>query len=278
MAAVFSWEALMETIVNLFDTWQFDLDTFWKAALILLLGTIIISFCGRFIFGKRSSLNHAISSAIGILFIYAVTVVLQVAGPDLQKLITPLPFVDINGDQMTLFSFSGIHYTVIFEELLSMLILAFLVNLADGLLPKGKNIFSWTLFRIITVVLAYILHLITTTIFSVYLPDAIVTYAPMVLLGVLALLLLTGALKVLVGAALATVNPIIGGLYTFFFANIIGKQITKAVLTTAILSTLVFALQFAGVDVISISTDSLIACVPFSLLLLVFWYIVFRVL
>ena len=38
-----------------------------------------------------------------------------------------------------------------------------------------------------------------------------------ILLGILVAMLLLGALKLFVGIALATINPIIGALYTFFF-------------------------------------------------------------
>ena len=267
----------MEAIVNYFTSLGLDFDTFWKAALILLLGTFLMSIFGRFVFGKRSALNNAVSSAIGILFIYAVSVVLRSAGAQFSAFITPLPFVSISGDQMTLFTFTGAHYTAICSEVLSMIILSFLVNLADGWLPRGKNIFSWVFFRCLTVVIAYLLHLIVVGLFATYLPEGIVTYAPAVLLGLLVILLLTGALKIIVGALLSTVNPIIGGLYTFFFASVIGKQITKAVLTTVILSALVIALQYVGLGVISIASAALVAYIPIVIILIVLWYIVCRV-
>lgn len=267
----------METIVNYFNTLGVDFDVFWKAALILLLGTFLMSVFGRFVFGKRSALNNAVSSAIGILFIYAITVVLRSAGAQYQSFIAPLPFVNISGNDMILFSFTGAHYTAICSEVLSMIILSFLVNLADGWLPKGKNILSWLFFRCLTVVIAYLLHLIVVGLLATYLPDGVVTYAPVILLALLVLLLLTGALKILVGALLTTVNPIIGGLYTFFFATVIGKQITKAVLTTAILTGIVMALRYIGVGVISIASAALVAYIPFLLILVVLWYIVIRI-
>ena len=81
----------MEKIVSLFNSVGIDFDTFWKAALILLLGTLLMGIFGRFVFGKRSALNTAVSSAIGILFIYAVSVVLRGAGTQFSSLIAPCP-------------------------------------------------------------------------------------------------------------------------------------------------------------------------------------------
>lgn len=264
----------MDFIVNYCNSLGLDFWSLVKTGLILLLGTFLMSIFGRFIFGKRSALNNAVSSAIGILFIYAVTVVLKSMGAQFESLIAPLPFVTISGDQLHVFSFSAADYTIICTELLSMIILSFLVNLADGWLPRGKNILSWIFFRCLTVVIAFIMHLVVVGLFTTYLPEGIVTYAPAILLGLLVLLLLTGALKVVVGALLTTVNPIIGGLYTFFFATIIGKQITKAVLTTALLSGLVFLLNYVGCTAISIASAALVAYVPFVIILVILWYIV----
>lgn len=257
-----------------FSSIQINFDLFWKAALLLLLGTFLLSVLGRFVFGKRSALSLAVSSAIGILFIYAVTVVLKSAGAQFSQLIAPLPFVTISDNNLVLFSFTGAHYTDICSEVLNMIILSFLVNLADGWLPRGKKLFSWLFFRCLTVVIGYLMHLVVVWLFATYLPEGIVTYAPTILLGLLVLLLLTGCLKILVGALLSAVNPIIGGLYTFFFATVIGKQITKAMLTTAILSVIVIGLQYIGVSVISIANSALMAYVPLLILLIILWYIV----
>ena len=253
-----------------------DPTSFFTAVLILLAGTFLISVLGRFIFGKRSALNSAVSSVIGILFIYAVTVVLKSSGAQLDSLIAPLPFVQLTGSEMKIFSFSGADYTIICAELLSAVILSFLVNLADGWLPKGKSIIGWLFFRSLTVVIAYLLHLVVVGLFTTYLPEGIVTYAPVILLGLLVILLLTGALKLLVGAILATVNPIISGLYTFFFATVIGKQVSKAMLTAAMLSGLVIALNYAGITTVSIALAALTAYIPFILVLIVLWYIVYK--
>lgn len=267
----------MDAITNYLNSLDIDFNNLLIIGLVLLLGTFLLSVIGRFAFGKRSVLNNAVSSAIGILFIYAITVVLKSFGAQFQEMIAPLPFVTISQNEMILFTFHGAHYTVLCSEILNMIILSFLVNLADGWLPKGKNIFSWLFFRCMTVVLAFFLHLLVVGLFRTYLPQGIVTYAPTILLVLLILLLLTGALKIVVGAVLTTVNPLIGGLYTFFFATIIGKQITKAVLTTLILGGIVYLLNHLGCTVISIASAALMAYIPFVILLVVLWYIVYRV-
>lgn len=267
----------MESIVNYFASMNLNISEFLKATGMLVAALLVLALIGRFVFGKRSALILAVSSAIGILFIYAITVVLGDAGADFQKFIAPLPFVTIENDTMLLFDFQS-DYTVVCTQILSMIILSFLMNLADSWLPTGKHIFSWVFFRCLGVILALVLHLVVTGLFTTYLPEGLVTYAPTILLAILVLMLLTGALKFLVGLVLTTVNPLIAALYTFFFANVVGKQITKAILTTGILAGLVLVLREMGVVAISIASAALAAYIPLIILLVVLWYIVGKLL
>lgn len=268
----------MEAITQMLSSLDFNWDVFIKAAAILAVGTILLGGIGRFAFGKRSTLNLSVSSAIGILFIYAVTVVLYSAGTRFQTFIAPLPFASFSGTQMRLYTFAGSDYTVICTQILSMIILSFLANLFESILPKGKRIFGWLFFRCLSIILAMGAHLIVTWAFTTYLPQGLVTYAPTILLSLLILLLLVGALKLVVGAVLATVNPLIAAFYTFFFATIVGKALTQAVLTTAILSIIVMALNYIGCSVVSIASAALIAYIPLLIVLLIVWYISSRLL
>lgn len=266
----------MNFILNQLESLGFNTDLFLKSAVLLAIGSVLLGATGRFVFGKRSSFHCAVSSAIGILFVYAVTVVLHSAGAEFQRFIAPLPFVDFVGQELRIFAFEAAHFTEICSQVLSMVILAFLVNLLDGFLPRGKNIFTWLLLRVLTVAGAMMLHLLSVWLLSLLLPQGIMEYAPMVLLCLLLVLLLVGGLKIIVGAVLTTVNPIIGILYTFFFANMVGKAVTKAVLTTGILAGIVYLLGYMGLSVISIAQAALVAYIPLALILLVVWFVINR--
>lgn len=268
----------MESIIHFFNSHGVDFWLFLKAAAILLFSVLLLGFIGRFAFGKRSVLNKGVSSAIGILFVYAATVVIHSTGARFEWLLSPLPFVSISGDNLYLFVFEGAHYTTTYGQILSMIILAFLMNLADSWLPRGKNPVSWLFFRCLSILVALLLHLGVTWLFTTYLPEGIVIYAPVILLALLLIMLLTGALKFVIGALLSTVNPLVAALYTFFFANFVGKQVTKAILTTALLSILVFVLNKIGCVAISIVSAALIAYIPFLILLVVIWYVVYKLL
>ena len=258
---------------------RLDLMSMLKFTVMFTAGALLIGLIGRFVSGKRSTLNHAVSSAIGILVIYALTIAVLTFRPwELEKFLSPLPFVGFSDQYMTVFPLGGTEISEICRQILSLVIIAFLMNLLDSVMPKGKGILRWYLNRFASVALAMGLHYAVNWLFNAYLPGVLVTYAPMILLGVLGFMLLLGLLKVLLGLVLTVVNPILGGIYTFFFANKIGKMLTKAVLTTIILCVVVYLVEFFGFTVIAIDTNSLISYVPFTAVLLVLWYVIGHIL
>ena len=236
---------------------------------------LLVTTLGRMILGKRSSLNHSISSAMGILFLYAASMILYTFQPwSVLETLSPLPFMVFAGDYMMLISLQSGAFSVICHELLSLIILAFLFNLLDTLLPKGKHIVSWYFLRFLTIGLAMVLHVAADWAFDTYLPEVLVTYAPVILLGILFSLMLMGVLNFLLGLLLAVFDPILGGIYTFFFSNIIGKQLTKAVVTSGILCAVFFLMGHYGYTLICVTEGALLTYIPVGLAMLVLWFII----
>ena len=140
------------------------------------------------------------------------------------------------------------------------------------------TVISWYVLRFFTVGLAMVFHLMTRWAIHQYLPEGLITYAPTVLLILLATMLLMGLANLFLGLILTVVNPLIGAMYTFFFSNILGKQLTKAVFTTAILAAIVFLLEYFGYTVICITGSALLAYIPLAAVMLVLWYLIGHVL
>lgn len=271
-------EGAVSDVVSLIPA-ELDFMTMAKFLLLFAGAALLLGGVGRMILGKRSSLNHSVSSAIGILFIYAVTIVCYTFQHwNLAQFLSPLPFVTFSGDYMVILPLQGAELSAICYEVLSMVILAFLVNLLDTFIPKGKSILGWYLLRFVTVILAMALHLVVRWVFNTYLPDVLVTYAPIILLGILAAMMLLGLVNLLLSLVLTVVNPILGAIYTFFFSNIVGKQLTKAIFTTAILCVVVFLLGHFGYTIINISVASLTAYIPLAVVCLILWYVIGHVL
>jgi len=236
---------------------------------------LLVTVLGRMILGKQSSLNHSISSAMGILFLYAASMILYTfqPWPFLEKL-SPLPFMVFAGDYMLVISFQNGVFSVLCHELLSLIILAFLFNLLDTIMPKGKSIVTWYLLRFVTIALAMALHVAADWAFDTYLPEVLVTYAPVILLGILFSLLLMGILNFLLGLLLAVFDPILGGIYTFFFSTIVGKQLTKAVVTSCILCAVFFLLGHFGYTLICVTEGALLTYIPIGLAMLILWFLI----
>ncbi len=258
-------------LTGIFDSG--NLIRFLLLGVILTVGSAILGGVGRLVFGKRSLLGTSVSSSIAIVFLYALTAVLLSLGAKYARFTAPLPFVTMEGDVLTFFSFAASDKSAISVQLLNMVILAFVVNLADRFLPRGKNVLSWLFFRVMTVCMGLIAHLLVTILLGSLVPEGIAQYASTILLILLGVMVLTGALKFIVGIALGAVNPIIGALYTFFFASIVGKQLTRSALTTAILTLLVFGLEKLGIAAIGIDLASLLLYIPYGAGLLGLWYL-----
>ena len=73
-------------------------------------------------------------------------------------------------------------------------------------------------------------------------------------------------------------NPLIGAFYTFFFATIVGKALSKAIFTAGILCAIVAALNYVGCVSVSIASAALIAYIPLLVVLLIVWYVVGHIL
>lgn len=258
---------------------EVDFLSMMQFLLLFAAGSMILSLLGRVVLGKRSSLNHSVSSAMGILCIYVVTIVVYTCKPwNLADFLSPLPFVTFLDNHIMLLPLTKAEIPILCHEILSLVILAFLVNLLDTFIPQGESVLGWYGLRLLTVVLSMALHLVVNWAFNTYLPDVLVTYAPVILLGLLLGMLLLGVLNVILGLVLTVVNPFIGAVYTFFFSNIVGKQLTKAVFSTALICGVIFLLEYFGYTVICITTGALVSYIPFIAVLAILWYLIGHVL
>ena len=258
---------------------EVDLVSAAKFMLYFSAISLILGVLGRLVLGKRSSLNQSLSSAMGILFIYAVTVVVYTFHPwNLDAFLSPLPFATFAGDYLIILPITDAQFPALCTQVLSMIVLAFLVNLVDTFMPKGNHVFSWLFLRLLTMTVCMGLHLTVHWAFRTYLPDVLVTYAPVLLLMILAFCLLSGIVNLLLGMVIAVANPFLGAMYTFFFSNIVGKQVSKAVFSSAILCAIMYLLDFFGYTVVCISAAALMTYIPLALLLLGLWYLIGSVL
>lgn len=258
---------------------EIDFTVVAEFMLYFSVASLILGILSRIVLGKRSSLNHSLSSAMGILFIYAVTITVYTCKPwNLETLLSPLPFVTFAGDYLIVFPMTDAQFPALCTQILSMIILAFLLNLLDSFVPKGNGVISWFVLRILTVIVCMLLNLVVSWAFETYLPEVLVQYAPTILLFLLVFMLLSGVLNLVLGLVISVTNPFLGAMYTFFFSNVIGKQLSKAVFTSAILCAVFYLMDFFGYTVICISAASLLTYIPLAIVLVLLWYLIGHVL
>ena len=249
-----------------------------KFVVILIFGLLLISSLARFLFGKKAQLNQAISSAVEIFCVYVINVVIYALGLHLQEFLTPLPFVAMAEDYLVLYPILSAEFVDICHHVLKMLIIAFLVNLLNSVVPEGKRLITWFLLRLITVVVSVAVIYIAELLLNTYIPEGLAEIAPTVLVCCLAALILLGSMKVIVGAVLAFLDPIVAALYTFFFSNFIGRALAKAMVSTALLTGVIVLLDVLDISVVLIAASALTAYIPLLLIVVVLWYIIGRIL
>lgn len=239
--------------------------------------TFAASLVIRLLFGRNSASNKAVCAGIGVLCVYVLTVIVYTFSPgNLEQYLVPLPFVKFSGEYMYLMAFPDAALPAICAEVMSMVILVFLYNLTDTLLPDGESPVTWFILRGLTIVAAMAVHYFITELTNDFLPELLISYGPTILLFCLVISLLTGIIGVLLGLVMTVVNPIFGLLFSFFFSGRIGKQISKAMLTTLLLTALVAVLGHFGYNIISISTASLLSYIPMLAVLVTLWFLIGR--
>ena len=267
-------ESLVSSLISILPV-ELDVVSVLKFMGVFAVASLFVGLLARVVIGKDAGLNQSISAAIGILCIYAVTIVIYTFNPyGINQYLSPLPLVSFQEETLQVFSFQTAQFPVICKEVLSMVILAFLVNLVEHYVPKGKKIGAWYAMRFVGVICSMVAHYFVTRAFHTYLPNFLAQYAPMILLCILASMFVLGLLNVVLSVLLTVVNPLIGALYAFFFSNVFGKQISKALITTGILCGFTYAVNYLGYSLIAISASALLAYLPMIAVLLILWYII----
>lgn len=271
-------DRLIGSIQSALDATGSLIPTTMESLILLFLGLIVFSLglgmVFRLFFGPRCTVNRSISGFLGVLFVYAITVTVYTLKPwNLNQYLSPLPFAIFRNDILILSYSACSTVSLLSAQLLSLIILSFIIHLLNYLLPNGRSFLGWLVFRIAAVALAIFLNLAANWALNAFLPGVIANSAPVVLLGVLLMALLVSLFNPLLCVLFTVANPVIGLLYTFFFSNTIGKNLTRAVLSSALTCGLFYLMEYAGFSVIDITHGALLTYAPFAAVLLGIWYV-----
>lgn len=264
-------ESFLDSTSNLIPTTLEDMIFVFLAVTVFVLG---LGFVFRLFFGAHCLVNRSISGFLGVLFVYAVTVTVYTLRPwNLTQYLSPLPFAIFRQDILIITSSACSTVSLLSSQLLSLVILCFIIHLLNFLLPNGRSFIGWLFFRLIAVASAIFLNLAANWALNTFLPDVIANSAPVVLMAVLVVAILVSLFNPLLCILFTVANPVIGLLYTFFFSNTIGKNLTRAVLSAALTCGLFYLMEYAGFSVIDITHKALLTYAPFAAALLGIWFV-----
>lgn len=240
--------------------------------MVIALGISLIS---RLFFGRSSALSRSIAASVSILLVYVITVVIYILRPwSLEKLLSPLPYVSFCAQALVVHPFEGIGFSSFASEFLAMIELSFLVVVSSSLIKSNTNTIRWFISHFVGIIIAMLLHLVTNWAIKTYLPALFTQYAGTALFIILAIGLLGGITKLILSVFFATIHPLLGFLYAFFFSNRIGKCISMSVLSAFIVTVVFSIIEYLGFAVIFISPRDLISYIPLGIGLVILWYLI----
>lgn len=255
LAASIDWSYILKTAVLI-------------AAAFLIIGAV---FC--VVFGKDSPLVRATSACLSLVLVYLTAIVLYRFLPHIRASLPALPFITVTGDAFYLWNPAHLGTTQLFPSLLQLFILAFLVNILDTFLPKGEKLLSWYLMRTACVAVALGLYMVISGLVTRFASQVFGEWAGAILIGIWAFILLTAIVRAVVAVVLTVINPIIGGLYAFFFSNVLGQQFSKSILTTLLCLAILAVLDRLGLSAFAFESFSLASYGPACLIAMVALYL-----
>lgn len=247
---------------------QFDWITVVRTALMFAAVAFASGAVLRVFFGRQAQVTRAVSASLSILLIYLAAVLIYLFLPGYRSGMAGLPFVSVDEHRFLLWQLSELSEAALYGAILRLFLLAVLVNLLETVLPDGESFCKWYLWRCLTALTGFVLYCLLTGLAEQYAPQLFTQWAKPAVLGFWALILLSGVLKVLLTLILTVVHPVIGALYAFFFSNLLGRQFSKSILTTLILTGLVSALNRMGLSQFVFSRFSLLSYGPACLILI----------
>jgi hypothetical protein len=243
------------------------------------MAILVFSIIRKLFFAKRINLQHSVVSALGILMMYAACIMIYIFDPiGLKRYLVPLPFITMGEEQMNIFSFGQALDSEIFIQLLSMLLLAFLVNQIYHFEPKEVKFLGWLIFRLCSTGIAIAVHIgVCWGLRKLHLeklPEFVLNYGPIMLIGFILLTFLIGCIKKTLSFFMKKQNPAFEGMNTFYFTNKFGLQISRGLGTTAILTVLVRGLELLDYHQLPINKDALQEYFPLFGLFFLLWTII----
>lgn len=244
---------------------------------ICIAAFLIFGWILRALFGKNSPLIRATSAGVTVTMVY-LSVILFYLVPPIREMVPELPCLTVTKDAFYLWNPTELASTILFPNLLRLFVLAVIANSIDSHLPKGKTLLSWYIIRMAGVCGVAALYMLVCWAADTWAPRIFGDLAQPILLGLWGFILLTGLIRWLMTLVLTAMNPVVGVLYGIFFRNPTGQQLSKSILTTLLVLSLIVFLCGTGFGSFAFSSFSFAAYGPTCLAGMVLMYLFGRLL
>lgn len=243
---------------------------------IIIAVVFIMAVLIRIIADKASRYNHALASAIALLFAYLFLMLIHDSEPAgfVKEALRILPLIDYNNGVVTIFQFSGDNVLLVFEELLYAFILSFILIGLDDMIPDAKNALAWIVLQIIIVAMSVFLYWGVIKAINAMIPGVLDSYAPLILGCILLFMIGLGILKLILGLLVVAVNPLLGAVSAFFGTSRVGKALGKAALCSLFLCAVAFFVGNTGLTSFALVDMTFLVCFLPMLVLLLLWFFV----
>lgn len=207
-----------------------------------LIAVFILAGLARLVLGQASNVIPSAASCVQLVLVGLIVTGLYAAFPLLRQMLSQLPFLNLFANGFRLISPAQLEYNALFPALLRLFLLALVINFWEELLPKCKKFVSWLLMRLLSAVGSLCCYLLLCEGLQRYCPQLFDQWAMAIVLCIPGCLCLLGICKALLTLAAVVVHPLLGLLFSFFFSHVIGRQLTRSVITSVFFLGLVWYL------------------------------------
>ena len=240
-------------------------------AIVFILALLI-----RVIADKASKYNHALASAMALLFMYIILMMLHSqSGPAfIEEALNVLPLVHIEDGKIMLFKFAQDNVLEIFREFLYAFILSLVLIGLDDLIPDAKNGWAWIVLQMFIAALSVFVYWGVIQGLESFIPGVLDSYAPLILGCILLFMILLGVLKVILGLLLVAVNPLLGAISAFFGTAPLGKVLGKAAMCALILCAVAIFMSASGYTGFPLVNMTFTVCILPLAVLILLWFLI----
>lgn len=251
---------------------------FFLVSLILIMGALCI--IARCIGGKECGYNHAIASALAIIFVYTVMMWLHggIMKEPIDTALNFLPLIEYDGETVTLFDFRNADLWAMCEQILFTYTLSLILIWLDDMIHDARNGIAWFLLQLGITVVALSVYCVGAWMLNRLIPDGLHFIVPFVAVVIFAFVIALIFLGFMQRMLLKVVNPMLSEINNFVFGHQVGKTLGKALFCTLALCIISSLLISNGIVAFVLADMTFLICIVPLVAIACLWVLVGHIL